>query len=97
MDKLIVYDKELSKADALVLKTLAADIKDVSAKKPLPNGIDGNGDTKTANGSTTPSPPSFAYSFIDLFAKRHSQARPNPQTASSARTRPSATRLPCRP
>lgn len=59
MDKHIVYDKELSKADALVLKTLAADIKDVSAKEPLSNGVNGNGNghTKTANGTTRPAPP----------------------------------------
>lgn len=32
MDRHIVYSKELTKADTLILKNLEADIKDVSAK-----------------------------------------------------------------
>lgn len=35
MDRYIVFSKQLSKADALVLKNLAADIKDISAKPKL--------------------------------------------------------------
>lgn len=90
MDKFIVYDKELSKADALVLKTLEADIRDVSAKKPLSDGVNqGNGDTKIVNGSTTPSSSPildriFLPSSLDLFppllnvTNGYSQARPSP-------------------
>lgn len=32
MDRYIVYDKQLSKADVLILKNLEADIKDAAAK-----------------------------------------------------------------
>lgn len=61
MDKYIVYNKELSKADILVLKNLEADIKDVSAKPQHDeaNGLS-NGHKQTANGNTHPSP------FLDL-------------------------------
>lgn len=43
MDKHIVYSKELSKADTLILKNLEADIKDVSAKPQLQDEGLGNG------------------------------------------------------
>jgi hypothetical protein len=46
MDQHIVYSKELTKADILVLKNLHADIHDVAAK-PI---SDGNG--MTTNGSS---------------------------------------------
>lgn len=67
MDKLIVHDKELSKADALVLKNLEADIRDVAAKGPsqshnghasgtdVSNG-NGNGHAKAAANGSTPIP-----------------------------------------
>ena len=56
MDQKIVFSEKLSKADTLILKNLEADIKEVSSSRPLPsNGHtigEGNGHTKTANGST---------------------------------------------
>lgn len=55
MDKYIVYDRELTKADTLVLKNLEADIKDVSARAPTSDG-DGNNANGFTNGSTPVSP-----------------------------------------
>lgn len=45
MDKHIVYSKELTKADTLILKNLQADIKDVSAKPQVQDEGLGNGKT----------------------------------------------------
>lgn len=83
MDKHIVYSKELTKADTLILKNLEADIKDVSAKPQLQDEGLGNGKTLSA--------------FAGILSQTDRGAQAGQRTPPSARMRPSGTRPPCRP